>query len=165
MFDRANDLMYMCVRCSPSRSLSMGVKGWPAYVILSVGCWRVAAELAKARFIRCRFARDGSMLLYGFINMGRGPSHIAVYGPGQPGQPWQLLQSVGPHQVPMPQPAVNHGCVMVAGSICFQQSQLRVDHPVHGHAAISAALGDDKGGVNGCNWCAGARAQLARVSF
>lgn len=54
----------------------------------------LAAELAKAHFIRCRFARDGSNLLYGLINMGRGASHIAVYGPGQPGQPWQLLQSV-----------------------------------------------------------------------
>lgn len=57
-------------------------------------------KLAKARFIRCRFARDGSNLLYGLINMGRGPSHIAVYGPGQPGQPWQLLQSVQALSVP-----------------------------------------------------------------
>lgn len=51
-------------------------------------------ELAKPKFIRCRFARDGSSLLYGLINAGRGPSHIAVYSPGSPGQPWQLLQTV-----------------------------------------------------------------------
>lgn len=35
------------------------------------------------------------MLLYVLINMGRGPSHLAVYEPGAaPGEPWQMLQHV-----------------------------------------------------------------------
>lgn len=61
----------------------------------------MTAELPKSRFIRCRFARDGSMLLYVLINMGRGPSHLAVYEPGPaPGEPWQMLQHVGSCQLP-----------------------------------------------------------------
>jgi hypothetical protein len=83
---------------------------WSIYVILYAGFIYAAAELAKARFIRCRFARDGSMLLYGLINMGRGPSHIAVYGPGQPGQPWQLLQSVGAHDTAGYESCARHAC-------------------------------------------------------
>lgn len=57
-------------------------------------CASLPTELPKARFTRCRFARDGSMRLFTLINVGRGPSHICCYEAGPPGQPWQLLQSV-----------------------------------------------------------------------
>lgn len=68
-------------------------KAAPAVVCLV--CCLLVTELPKSRFTRCRFARDGSMRLFTLVNVGRETSHICCYEAGPPGQPWQLLQSVG----------------------------------------------------------------------
>jgi hypothetical protein len=52
------------------------------------------AGINRARFIRCRFARNGAFALFVLVNAGRDASYLTAYAPDGPGRAWSLVKKV-----------------------------------------------------------------------
>jgi len=75
------------------------------------------AGINRARFIRCRFARNGAFALFVLVNAGRDASYLTAYAPDGPGRAWSLVKKVS---------RVGWGQLGAAGAVFCEDSGVRL---------------------------------------